>query len=248
MKGLHPLLPMFSALDSCPRLPTENDLTISSQTSLLISFKDICEEDPQEKFKFSMFLQAQKAYHFFERDFLSNGIQFKNGQHCGSPNILQKIKNAVLTGNLIFKPYFASLLSAEQHDLEFDNEDHPTESNTNFDPFIQHMSYEDINITALKNHQLKTMLSFNSNSHIINLSHNSWKAFINSPMLRIPRNVWYRLHKKLSTRADLHRIIPAKIDNDYCQLCKLPETKQHMLLYSKTRLVERSFQEILVKS
>ncbi|EIE79876.1 hypothetical protein G6F55_012727 [Rhizopus delemar] len=193
MKGLHPLIPMFSALDSCPRLPTENDLTISSQTSLLIPFKDICEEDPQEKFKFSKFLQAQKAYHFFEQDFLSNGIQFKSRQHCGSPNILQKIKNAVLTGNLIFKPYFASLLSAEQQDLELDNEEHPTEPNINFDPFIQQMSYEDINITTLKNRQLKTMFRFNSNTQITNISHNNWKAFISSPMYHIPRNVWYRL-------------------------------------------------------
>ncbi|KAG1623483.1 hypothetical protein G6F45_010931 [Rhizopus arrhizus] len=232
MKGLHPLIPMFSALDSCPRLPTENDLTVSSQTSLLIPFKDICEEDPQEKFKFSKFRQAQKAYHFFERDFLSNGIQFKNRQYCGSPNILQKkkIKNAVLTGNLAFKPYFASLLSAEQHDLELDNEDHPIESNINFDPFIQQKSYEDINITALKSRQLKAMSSFNSTSQIINISPNNWKAFISSPMHHIPRIVWYRLlHKKLSTRASLHRIIPAKVDDDYCQLCNLPETEQHML-------------------
>jgi hypothetical protein len=125
---------MFSALDSCPRLPTENGLIISSQTSLLIPFKDICEEDPQENFKFSKFLQTQKTYHFFERDFLSNGIQFKNRQHCGSPNLLQKIKNAVLTGNLTFKSYFASLLSAEQQDLEFDNEGNPIESSINFDP------------------------------------------------------------------------------------------------------------------
>ncbi|KAG1537815.1 hypothetical protein G6F46_012598 [Rhizopus delemar] len=51
------------------------------------------------------------------------------------------------------------------------------------------------------------------------------------PMHHIPRNVWYKLlHKKLSTRANLHRIIPAKVDDDYCQLCKLPETEQHMLL------------------
>ncbi|KAG0915669.1 hypothetical protein G6F33_003124 [Rhizopus arrhizus] len=230
MKGHHPLIPMFSALDSCPRLPTENDLIISAQTSLLVPFKDRCEEDPQENFKFSKFLQTQKAYHFFERDFLSNGLQFKNRQHCGSPNLLQKIKNAVLTGNLTFKPYFASLLSAEQHDLEFDNEGNPTEPNINFDPFIQQMSYDDINITALKNRQLKTMFSFNSNSQITNISHNNWKAFISSPMHHIPRNVWYRLlHKKLSTRANLHRIIPAKVDDDYCHLRKLPETEQHRL-------------------
>ncbi|KAG1512090.1 hypothetical protein G6F52_010493 [Rhizopus delemar] len=127
MKGLHSLTPMFSALDTCPRLPTENDLTVSPQTSLLLPFKDICEEDPQGNFKFSKFLQAQKAYHFFEQDFLLNGIQFKNRQHCGSPNILQKIKYAVLTGNLTFKPYFASLLSTEQHNLELDNEDHSTD-------------------------------------------------------------------------------------------------------------------------
>jgi hypothetical protein len=146
------------------------------------------------------------------------------------PIFYKKIKNDVLTGNLIFKPYFASLLSAEQQDLELDNEEHPTEPNINFDPFIQQMSYEDINITALKNRQLKTMFSFNSNSQITNISHNNWKAFISSPMHHIPRNVWYRLlHKKLSTRANLHRIIPAKVDDDYCQLYKLPETEQHML-------------------
>ncbi|KAG0980624.1 hypothetical protein G6F29_007682 [Rhizopus arrhizus] len=125
---------MFSTLDSCPRLPTENGPIISSQTSLLIPFKDICEEDPQENFNFSKFLQTQKEYHFFERDFLSNGIQFKNRQHCGSPNLLQKIKNAVLTGNLTFKSYFASLLSAKQQDLEFNNEVNPIESSINFDP------------------------------------------------------------------------------------------------------------------
>ncbi|EIE92281.1 hypothetical protein RO3G_17088 [Rhizopus delemar RA 99-880] len=74
------------------------------------------------------------------------------------------------------------------------------------------------------------MFSFNPNSQITNISPNNWKAFINSPMHHIPRNVWYRLlHKKLSTRANLHRIIPAKVDDDYCQLCKLPETEQHML-------------------
>jgi hypothetical protein len=61
---------MFSALDS----PTESDLTISPQTSLPILFKDICEEDPQEKFKFSKLLQVQKVYHFFEQDFFFNGI------------------------------------------------------------------------------------------------------------------------------------------------------------------------------
>ncbi|KAG1041106.1 hypothetical protein G6F43_012167 [Rhizopus delemar] len=239
---------MFSALDSCPHLPTENDLTISPQTSLLILFKDICEEGPQEKFKFNKFLQAQKAYHFFERDFLSNGIQFKNSQDCGSLNILQKIKNAVLTGNLTFKPYFASLLSAEQQDLELDNEDHSAESNIKFDPFIQQMSYEYTNITALKNRQLTTMFSFNSNSQIINISHNNWKAFIRSPMHHLPRNVWYRLlHKKLFTRANLHRIIPAKIEDGYYQLCKLPETEQHMLFtcIQKQDLWDAAFKKYL---
>ncbi|KAG0736043.1 hypothetical protein G6F22_011328 [Rhizopus arrhizus] len=55
------------ALDFHLRSPDENDLTISSQTSLIISFRDICKEDPQETFKLSKFLQAQKAYHFFEQ-------------------------------------------------------------------------------------------------------------------------------------------------------------------------------------
>jgi hypothetical protein len=78
---------MFSILDPYPRSPAESDLTISSQTNLLILFKDICEEGPQEKFKFNKFLQAQKVYHFFEQYFFSNSVQFKNRQNCGSPNI-----------------------------------------------------------------------------------------------------------------------------------------------------------------
>ncbi|EIE80334.1 hypothetical protein RO3G_05039 [Rhizopus delemar RA 99-880] len=114
MKGLHPLIPMFSALDSCPRLPTENNLEISPQTSLLLPFNDICKEDQQGKFKFSKFLQAQKAYHFF-----SNVGQFNNKQHCGSLNFPQKIKNAILNDNLIFKPFFLHfLLSSEPNELE----------------------------------------------------------------------------------------------------------------------------------
>ncbi|KAG1048204.1 hypothetical protein G6F43_009386 [Rhizopus delemar] len=55
------------ALDFHLRSPDENDLKISSQTSLIILFKDICQEDTQETFEFSKFLQAQKAYHFFEQ-------------------------------------------------------------------------------------------------------------------------------------------------------------------------------------
>ncbi|KAG1455025.1 hypothetical protein G6F46_008352 [Rhizopus delemar] len=43
-------------------------------------------------------------------------------------------------------------------------------------------------------------------------------------------DIYRLLHKKLSTRANLHRIIPAKVDDDYCQSCKLPKTEQHMLL------------------
>ena len=90
MKGLYSLIPVFSALASCPRSSTKSYLTLSPQTSLLLPFKDIYEEDQEEKFKFSKFLQAQKAYNFFERDFLSNVGQFNNRQHCGSPNFSQK--------------------------------------------------------------------------------------------------------------------------------------------------------------
>ncbi|EIE78434.1 hypothetical protein RO3G_03138 [Rhizopus delemar RA 99-880] len=46
---------------------------------------------------------------------------------------------------------------------------------------------------------------------------------------------------------NLHRTIPAHVDDKGCQLCKLPKTEQPMLLHSKTRLVESSFQETLVK-
>ena len=100
-------------------------------------------------------------------------MQFKNRQHYDSPNILQKIKNAIFTGNLTFKQFFASLLSAEPNDLDFDDEGNPIKSSINFDLFIQLMSYDDINITAMKNHQLKTILSFNSNSQITNISYNN---------------------------------------------------------------------------
>jgi hypothetical protein len=155
----------------------------------------IC-EDPQEKFEFNKFLPVQKIYYFFERDFLSNDIQSKNRQHCGSPNILRTIKNAVFTGNLTFKPLFVSLLSYELNNLYFDNEGHLFESTVRFDSFIEQMSHDDINIVIMNNCQLKIMLSFNTNSQIINISHNNWKAFTNSPVHHIPRNVWYRLLHK----------------------------------------------------
>jgi hypothetical protein len=50
---------------------------------------------------------------------------------------MQKIKTAVINGSLTFKPFVASLLSSEPTELEFDNENHPTELSINFDPFIQ---------------------------------------------------------------------------------------------------------------
>jgi hypothetical protein len=67
---------------------------------------------------------------------------------------------------------FVSLLSAESNDLEFDNEDYPNESSINLDPFIQQMSYDDIDITVMKNRNLKTMFSFNTNSQITNHKYN----------------------------------------------------------------------------
>jgi hypothetical protein len=73
------------------------------------------------------------------------------------------------------------------------------------------------------------VLSFNPNSQITNLSNINWEAFISSPMHHIPKNVWYSLHKELSTRSNLHRIIPAKVEDEYCQLCKLSEAEQDML-------------------
>jgi hypothetical protein len=85
----------------------------------------------------------------------------------------KKSKNAIFTGNLTFKPFFASLLLAEPNDLDFDDEGNPIESSINFDPFIQLMSYDDINITAMKNRQLKTIFTFNSNSQITNISYNN---------------------------------------------------------------------------
>ncbi|KAG1151940.1 hypothetical protein G6F37_002762 [Rhizopus arrhizus] len=45
MKDLYSLIPVFSALASCPRSPTKSDLTQSPQTSLLLPFKGIYEED-----------------------------------------------------------------------------------------------------------------------------------------------------------------------------------------------------------
>lgn len=69
MKDPHPLIFMFDAPGFRARSIAKSDLTISLQASLAIPFKDICQEDSQEKFKFSKHLQAQKAYHFFEQSF-----------------------------------------------------------------------------------------------------------------------------------------------------------------------------------
>jgi hypothetical protein len=73
-------------------------------------------------------------------------------------------KNAVVNGNLNFKLFFAFSLASEFSDLDFDNEDYPTESSINSDPCIEQMDHDDINITTMKNRQSKTMFSFNTNS------------------------------------------------------------------------------------
>lgn len=66
----------------------------------------------------------------------------------------------------MFKMLFASSLSSELNDLDFNSEVHPIESTINFDTFIQQMSYDDNIITARKNCQLKSMFNFNTNSQI----------------------------------------------------------------------------------
>lgn|SRR6478735_11956124 len=111
------------------------------------------------------------------------------------------------------------------------------------------MCHDDISATVMKNHQPNTMFNFNSNSQITNINNTNQKAFISSPIHLIPRNIWYGLfHKKLLTRFNLHRVIPINVEDQYYQLCKLSGKGHHMLyLYSKTRLVEYNFQEILVK-
>ncbi|KAG1053956.1 hypothetical protein G6F43_004009 [Rhizopus delemar] len=141
----------------------------------------------------------------------------------------KKSKCVFLNGNITFKPFFISLQSSKSIGLDFDNEDRPTESSINFDPFIEQTNHDDINITALKNRQLKTMFSFNANSQITNICHNNWKAFISSPKHTIPRNAWYRLlHRKIIHPIQLAQIIPANVEDEYCPLCKLSETEQHM--------------------
>lgn len=47
----------------------KSNLTLSLEASLAIPFKNICQENSQEKLKFSKLFQAQKAYHFFEQSF-----------------------------------------------------------------------------------------------------------------------------------------------------------------------------------
>jgi hypothetical protein len=54
-------------------------------------------------------------------------------------------------------------LLSEFNDHAFDNEDRPTESSISFDPFIEQMNHDDINITATKNRQPKKMFNFNTN-------------------------------------------------------------------------------------
>lgn len=145
---------------------------------------------------------------------------------------------------------FVSLLSVESNDVEFDNENHPNESSINLDPFIQQMSYDNIDITVMNNRQLKTMFNFNTNSQTTNTSNNKCKAFISSPTQHIPRNVWYRFCKKLSTRSNLHRGIPANVERRILSIVQITRNRAACALYlhSKARVMGSNLQEILGKS
>lgn len=73
----------------------KSNLTLSLEASLAIPFKNICQENSQEKLKFSKLFQAQKAYHFFEQSFFFFFFERYSIQHrqpCGSISILQKTK------------------------------------------------------------------------------------------------------------------------------------------------------------
>lgn len=90
---------------------------------------------------------------------------------------------------MLFNPFFFLHLYCQLNSipLEFDSGDHPAESNIHFDPFIQQMTEDDINRTALKNSSTKDHVQLQYKSQQLG------KAFISSPMDPIPRNGWYRL-------------------------------------------------------
>ena len=161
MKGLHSLTPMFSPLDTCPRSPTETDLIISPQSSLFIPFKDLRKEDPQEKFKFSKFLQAQKVYHFFERALFFKWYPTQKKATLWFFSL--STKKMLFLLEIIPSSRFLHLYCQLNWATLSLTKDRPIESMINFDPFTKQMSYDDINITVMKSCQLKTMFSFNTN-------------------------------------------------------------------------------------
>ena len=59
-RGCKPLISIFNASDSYLDSSAESDLTISPQTSLLVPFKDICEEGLQENSSLTSFFKYKK--------------------------------------------------------------------------------------------------------------------------------------------------------------------------------------------
>lgn len=85
---------------------------------------------------------------------------------------------------------------------------------------IEQMNYDGIDIRTVKNHQLKTMFIFDTNSWSTYINDNNWKAFISGPMLHTSTNIWcILLHK------DIHPIQFAQKDFKLCRRWILSATQ-----------------------
>lgn len=117
IKGLHPLIFVFRALDSRLRSPAASYLTTSLQTIQPFHSKLYPKKIYKKNSIFETSFNRKKHIISVSKISFFNGIQFKNRQRYGLLKILQKFKNIVLNGHLIIKSIFVFLLLSEPNEL-----------------------------------------------------------------------------------------------------------------------------------
>ncbi|KAG2226206.1 hypothetical protein INT45_003351 [Circinella minor] len=71
------------------------------------------------------------------------------------------------------------------------------------------------------------------------LTKSKWRLFRKAWILPSARTIWWRtLHNKLSCRANLHHILPAKFDNVLCPLGDLEtDSAPHFLFFRESKWI-----------
>jgi hypothetical protein len=245
LHGLHPFATIFDAMDSC----TANLLSSSihwkefpsAQTCLLFPIIEIFDIPDGQLFTFSKDVLSCKVQDFFEYDNNSRLIIYKERRHCLRPNVLSRIRRAVVNNEVSFKSFF-KFHTQNGHDNRLNSQEEELEYRAsinigiNLEPLMGRVKHQGKSVFGLTSKQIRMIMLDDmklqySRSINTTISPQFWRSFTKSPMHYSGRNLWYRLiHKKMSNKSTIYKDTKGNlVEDDRCTFCGLIEDAKHML-------------------